>query len=285
MRSMNVGGHLLDLSQPRIMGILNITPDSFYAGSRVASTDDALERVSRMLSEGADMIDIGAYSSRPGAVKLSPEEESARLIPVLREIVNTFPDAILSVDTFRAAVGRQAVDAGAHLINDISGGMLDPDMFDTVAALQVPYILMHMRGTPETMQRMTDYAGGVVQDVSLYFGQRIARLRQLGVRDIILDPGFGFAKTLEQNYELLAGIEQLHCFELPLLGAISRKSMIYKSLDIQADTALNGTTVLNTMLLMKGVKILRVHDVKAAREAVTLHELTVRKKPKAGITG
>lgn len=273
MRSLNTGGRLLVLDTPKIMGILNVTPDSFYAGSRFMSTSDALKRVETLLAEGADILDIGAYSSRPGAAALTASEESDRLIPIVRAITQRFPDTIVSVDTFRAEVAREAVNAGAHIVNDISGGTLDPLMFDTIAELQVPYILMHMRGTPATMQQLTDY-DDVVQDVSLYFGKQIARLRHLGVKDIILDPGFGFAKTLDQNYELLARISELAHFGLPILGAISRKSMIYRPLNITPDDALNGTTVLNTILLMNGVSILRVHDVAAAREAVNLAKLT-----------
>lgn len=251
------------------MGILNITPDSFYDGGRHNTVDTALEMSEKLLAAGADILDIGAYSSRPGAADVSADEELGRLLPVIGAIVNRFPGAILSIDTFRADVAQASIAAGAHLINDISGGTLDSGMFAMIAKLQVPYILMHMRGTPNTMQRLTDYEN-VVQDVNLFFGKQVAALRELGVRDIILDPGFGFAKTLEQNYELLRHLDVLHLHGLPILGAISRKSMIYKKLGIKAEEALNGTTVLNTMLLLKGVQILRVHDVKAAKEAIAL---------------
>jgi|SRR5690606_28905787 len=267
---MNAGGKLIDLSAPKVMGILNITPDSFYDGGRHHTVPAALAQAERLLSEGADMLDIGAYSSRPGAADVSPAEESSRLLPVIEAISTRFPEATLSVDTFRAAVARAGIAAGAHIINDISGGTLDDKMFTTVADLQVPYILMHMRGTPNTMQQLTDYGGDVIGEVSLFFGKQVAELRQLGVRDIILDPGLGFAKTLEQNYELLHELDTLHAHGLPILGGVSRKSMIYKKLGIKPDDALNGTTVLNTVLLMKGVHILRVHDVKAAKEAIAL---------------
>jgi len=267
---MNAGGTLIDLSSPKVMGILNITPDSFYDGGRHHTVPAALAQAERLLTEGADMLDIGAYSSRPGAADVSAKEESSRLLPVIEAITARFPEAILSIDTFRADVARTSIAAGAHIINDISGGTLDEAMFSTVAELQVPYILMHMRGTPDTMQQLTDYDGDVVGEVSLFFGRQVAILRQMGVRDIILDPGLGFAKTLAQNYELLHRLERLHVHGLPLLGAISRKSMIYKKLGIKPEDALNGTTVLNTALLLKGVHILRVHDVKAAKEAIAL---------------
>lgn len=251
------------------MGILNITPDSFYDGGRHNTVRTALAQAEKLLTAGADILDIGAYSSRPGAANVSATEESARLLPVIEAILARFPEAILSIDTFRAEVARTSITAGAHIINDISGGTLDDKMFATVADLQVPYILMHMRGTPDTMQQLTDY-DDVVREVNLFFGKQLATLRQLGVRDIILDPGFGFAKTLAQNYELFNRLETLHMHKMPILGAISRKSMIYKKLGIKPEDALNGTTVLNTALLLKGVHILRVHDVKAAKEAIAL---------------
>jgi len=269
MHSVKVGTKLLDLTSPKVMGILNITPDSFYDGGNYFSVSEAMDRAEKLLEEGADVIDIGAYSSRPGADWVSEEEELARLLPILDALSRHYPDAVISVDTFRSGVARQAVENGAHIINDIGGGTLDPDMFSTIAALQVPYILMHMRGTPQTMQQHTDYTD-VVQEISLFFGNSIATLREMGVRDIILDPGFGFAKTLTQNYELLDRIEELKVLGLPLLGAISRKSMIYKKLGIDPTDALNGTTALNTVLLLKGVQLLRVHDVRAAKEAISL---------------
>ncbi len=267
--TINAGGTLIDLSIPKVMGILNITPDSFYDGGRYNTVDTALVHAEKLLAEGADILDIGAYSSRPGAADITPSDEIARILPIIQAIVKRFPDSILSVDTFRAEVARAAVEAGACIINDISGGTLDEQLFATIAELQVPYILMHMRGTPNTMQRLTDYED-VVKEISLFFGQKIALLHEMGVRDIILDPGFGFAKTLAQNYELLRRLDELHVFGLPILGAVSRKSMIYKKLGIEPGEALNGTTVLNTVLLTKGVQLLRVHDVKAAKEAIAL---------------
>ncbi|MBK1440028.1 dihydropteroate synthase [Parapedobacter sp. ISTM3] len=266
---MNAKGRLIDLSSPKVMGILNVTPDSFYDGGQHDTADAALRHAEQLLKEGADILDIGAYSSRPGAADVSADEETARLVPVIAAIGNRFPNAILSIDTFRASVARASIAAGAHIINDISGGTLDGGMFAAVAELQVPYILMHMRGTPTTMQRLTDYTD-VVQEVSLFFGRQVRMLRHMGVKDIVLDPGFGFAKTLEQNYELLRRLDELHVHGLPILGAISRKSMIYRKLNVTAAEALNGTTVLNTLLLTKGVQLLRVHDVKAAKEAIAL---------------
>lgn len=269
MHSVKVGTKLMDLTSPKVMGILNITPDSFYDGGNYFSVPEALKRVESLLEDGADLIDIGAYSSRPGADFVSPEDELTRLLPLLKEISRQFPEAIISVDTFRAEVARQAIAHGAHIINDIGGGTLDPEMFASIANLQVPYILMHMRGTPQNMQQHIQYTD-VVQEISQFFGNSVAQLREMGVRDIILDPGFGFAKTLAQNYELLDRIEELQIFGLPLLGALSRKSMIYKKLDITPGEALNGTTALHTVLLLKGVQLLRVHDVRAAREAIAL---------------
>lgn len=269
MQSLKVGSQLLDLQDPKIMGIVNITPDSFFDGGNYFSEQAALKRVEQLLAAGADLLDIGGYSSRPSAAFVSEQEELERLIPVVKSISREFPEAVLSIDTFRAEVARQSVEAGAHIINDISGGTLDPRMFETVAALQVPYILMHMRGTPQDMQSHTDYED-VTREVNLFFAERVAQLRALGVKDIILDPGFGFAKTLDQNYELLSRLEELHLWGLPILGAISRKSMIYRKLGIDPKDALNGTTVLNTILLMKGVQILRVHDVREARQACLL---------------
>lgn len=266
---MNAGGKLIDLSSPKIMGIINITPDSFYDGGRYNTTDAAVAQAEHLLTEGADLLDIGAYSSRPGAENITADDEQGRLLPIIDAITRRFPDSILSIDTFRSSVARAAIEAGAHIINDISGGTLDQQMFATVAALQVPYILMHMRGTPDTMQQLTDYTD-LVQEINLFFGERIAILRQLGVKDIILDPGFGFAKSLQQNYDLLNRLAELHIHGLPILGAVSRKSMIYKKLGITPDEALNGTTALNTLLLTKGVQILRVHDVKPAKEIIAL---------------
>jgi len=267
--TINCRGRLVDLAKPRVMGILNITPDSFYDGGRLASTDAMLEKAGQMLNEGADFLDIGGYSTRPGAADISVGEECDRVLPVLEAIHAAFPEAILSIDTFRAEVARHAVDAGAAIVNDVSAGQLDPNMLETVAALQVPYIMMHMRGTPQTMSTLTDYED-IVRDILYYFSERIAAARAFGINDIILDPGFGFAKTIDQNFELLRRLEELQVAGLPILCGLSRKSTIYKTLGISADEALNGTTILNTIALQKGASILRVHDVKEAREAVRL---------------
>lgn len=262
-------GQIIDLSTPKIMGILNVTPDSFFDGGRHNGLAAAASHACRLWEQGADIIDIGAYSSRPGAADISTQEELDRILPVVRALTAEIPDVVLSIDTFRAEVARETVAAGAHIINDISGGSLDAEMFRTVAELDVPYVLMHTRGTPQDMQQHTDYRN-IVEDVALYFGERISQLRALGVKDIILDPGFGFAKSLAQNYELMEGMETLQAYGIPILGAISRKSMIYKKLDITPDEALNGTTALHAVLLMKGVHMLRVHDVKEAKEVVAL---------------
>ncbi|HEY1063643.1 MAG TPA: dihydropteroate synthase [Daejeonella sp.] len=267
--TLNVRGTLLDLSKPQIMGILNLTPDSFYDGGRNNNLINALKKTEQILSEGADLIDIGAYSSRPGAEHISEETESERLIPVLRAIVSKFPDAILSIDTFRSGIAKIAVNEGAAIINDISAGSMDKEMFQTIAKLGVPYIMMHMKGTPQTMSSQNDYED-ITTEVCQYFASRIQKLRNLGVNDLIVDPGFGFAKNLEQNYELLANLEQLKSTGHPVLAALSRKSMIYKLLETDAEHALNGTTAANTIALIKGANILRVHDVQAATEAVKI---------------
>jgi len=268
-QSINLRGRIMTFDQPIIMGILNVTPDSFFDGGQNHNIEQIISKTQYLIDAGADIIDIGAYSSRPGATVITTEEELARALPAIETIVKAFPDVILSIDTFRAAVAEACIDAGAHMINDVSGGTIDPKMFETVAKLQVPYILMHMRGTPENMQELTQYQD-IVTDVATYFGEKIALLRKLGVKDIILDPGYGFAKTIEQNYELLYRIDELHYFGLPILGGISRKSMIYKKLCLSPQEALNGTTVLNTILLNKGVQLLRVHDVKEAKQIVNL---------------
>ncbi|MEJ5088571.1 dihydropteroate synthase [Sphingobacterium faecium] len=268
-QSINLKGQIMTFDRPIIMGILNVTPDSFFDGGQNNTIEQILIQTRKLLEEGADIIDIGAYSSRPGAALISSQEELDRALPAIGALVSTFPDAILSIDTFRADVAEACIHAGVHLINDVSGGTIDPLMFETVAKLQVPYILMHMRGIPENMQQLTAYQD-IVTDVATYFGQKIAALRKLGVKDIILDPGYGFAKTIEQNYELLHRVDELHYFGLPLLGGISRKSMIYKKLGITPQEALNGTTALHTLLLSKGVQLLRVHDVKEAKQIVDL---------------
>ena len=272
----NVKGELIDLSTPQVMGILNLTPDSFFEGSRVQTEAQIIERVQQILDEGGTMVDVGAYSSRPDGVDISAEEEMSRLAAGLKIINQHFPDIIISVDTFRADVAARCVEEfGVGIINDISGGELDSKMFETVSRLQVPYIMMHMKGTPQTMQQHTDYEC-FIKEVFLYFAQKIAQLRQLGVNDVILDPGFGFAKTLEHNYELMAQLQEFKLFDMPLLIGISRKSMIYKLLGSTPAEALNGTTALNTVALMKGANILRVHDVKQAVETVKITE-TIKK--------
>ncbi|SEN91820.1 dihydropteroate synthase [bacterium A37T11] len=269
--TIQIQGKLLDLSTPRLMGIINVTPDSFFDGGTYNQVDKAVAHAGKLLQEGADMIDLGAYSSRPGAAEVSVQEETDRIVPVVEALLKQYPDALLSIDTFRAPVAEAAIRAGAGMINDISGGSLDESMFATVARLGVPYVLMHMRGTPATMQKQTQYTD-LLWEMCQYYGERIARLRALKVKDIILDPGFGFAKTLDQNYELLRRLDELHAFGLPILGALSRKSMIYKLLGGGPENALNGTTVLNTWMLTKGVQLIRVHDVKEAREAVLLFQ-------------
>ena len=269
-RYINVNGSLLDLSQPRVMGILNVTPDSFYAGSRTQTEAEIVRRVRQIVSEGAAIIDIGAYSSRPNADNVSSREEMERLRMGLKILFEIQPDAVVSVDTFRADVARMCVEEyGVAIINDIAAGEMDADMFHTVAALNVPYIMMHMQGTPQSMQQHPHY-DNLLEEVLLYFARKVQQLRDLGVKDIILDPGFGFGKTIEHNYELLSHLEDFRIFELPLLVGVSRKSMIYRLLDITPQEALNGTTVLDTICLLKGADILRVHDVKEAVETVRI---------------
>ena len=281
--SLNLKGRLVTIDRPWVMGIINITPDSFYSGSRVVDERTLIERVGMMLDDGADVLDIGACSTRPGSEQVDAQGEMARLDWALNAIRREFPDVILSVDTYRADVARRCVEEwGADIINDISAGMLDPEMFATVARLRVPYVLMHMRGTLETMSSLTDYQN-VAAEVLEWMARRIDELRQMGVADIIADPGFGFAKTLEQNYELLARLEAFHVLDAPLLVGVSRKRMIYTPLQCTADEALNGTTVINTIALQQGAHFLRVHDVKAAVEAVKLTTLlrqsSMNKKP------
>lgn len=266
----NVNGRLLGLSTPQVMGVLNVTPDSFYSGCR-AQTDEAIaERARQILEEGASIIDIGAYSSRPNCVDISPEEELNRLRYALKILNEVHPDAIISVDTFRASVAEVCVkEYGVAIINDISGGEMDKNMFDTVVDLQVPYIMQHMQGTPQDMQNSPHY-DNLMRETFLYFSEKIQTLHDRGLNDIILDPGFGFGKTLDHNYELLSHLEEFKIFELPILVGLSRKSMITKLLDIPTTEALNGTTVANTIALMKGADIIRVHDVKEAVQAVKI---------------
>jgi dihydropteroate synthase len=268
--SLNVRGRLVDLSVPLVMGILNVTPDSFYAASRMKTEEAIRRRVRQIVEEGGSMIDVGAYSSRPGADDVSADEEMARLKRGMKIVREEAPEIPVSVDTFRADVAKMCIEElGADIINDISGGELDKEMFHTVAKLGVPYILMHMKGTPQTMQEAPHY-DDLMKEVMLYFSEKIQQLRDLGQKDIILDPGYGFAKTLDHNYELLVHQEMLSLFELPLLVGVSRKSMIYKLLGCTPDEALNGTTALNTIALQKGASILRVHDVKEAVEVVRI---------------
>ena len=268
----NVNGSLLDLSGPCVMGILNITPDSFYAGSRMQTEAEIAARAQQILDEGARIIDIGAYSSRPNAENVSPREEMERLRMGLEILRKTQPGAVISVDTFRADVARMCVEEyGVAIINDIAAGEMDADMFRTVVELNVPYIMMHMQGTPQNMQQHPHY-DNLLKEVFLYFAQKVQQLRDLGMKDIILDPGFGFGKTVEHNYELLAHLEEFRVFELPLLVGVSRKSMIYRLLGGTPQGALNGTTVLDTICLLKGADILRVHDVREAVETVKIVE-------------
>jgi dihydropteroate synthase len=268
----NVNGSLLDLSVPCVMGILNITPDSFYAGSRMQTEAEIAARAQQILDEGAGIIDIGAYSSRSNAENVSPREEMERLRMGLEILRKTHPGAVISVDTFRADVARMCVEEyGVAIINDIAAGEMDTDMFRTVAELNVPYIMMHMQGTPQNMQQHPHY-DDLLKEVFLYFAQKVQQLRDLGMKDIILDPGFGFGKTVEHNYELLAHLEEFRVFELPLLVGVSRKSMIYRLLGNTPQDALNGTTVLDTICLLKGADILRVHDVREAVETVKIVE-------------
>ena len=268
--TINVGGRLGSLDEPQVMGILNVTPDSFFATSRCRSEEEIRQRVCMMRREGATMVDIGAYSSRSGAEEVSVEEELRRLLPAVGIVREEWPDAIISVDTFRAEVARQAVEAGADIINDISGGEMDKDMFRTVAELHVPYILMHMQGTPQDMQKAPHY-DNLMCEVFRSLGERVEELHEMGVADVIVDPGFGFGKTMAQNYEMMARLGEFRLLGCPILVGISRKSMIYRLLDATPEESLNGTTALNTIALMNGASILRVHDVKEAVEAVKIY--------------
>ena len=269
--TINCLGQLIDLSSPKVMGILNVTPNSFYDGNRYNSENLILKQVEKMLSEGATFIDLGAYSSKPNAELVSEEEEIARLIPVQQSILKHFPDTILSIDTFRSNVAKICLDSGAAIINDISAGTLDENMFGVVAHFHAPYIMMHLRGTPQTMTTLTQY-DDIVKELLYYFSEKIAKARSFGISDLIIDPGFGFAKTIDQNYEVLQKLELFQNLDYPILVGISRKSMVYKVLESSADAALNGTTVLNTIALSHGANILRVHDVKEAVESVKLFE-------------
>lgn len=267
--TINCNGKLIDLSTPKVMGILNCTPDSFYDGGKYKSESQFLSQVEKMLSDGATFVDIGAYSSKPNAEFVSEEEELNRLLPVIELVLKFFPETIISVDTFRSKIAQSAIENGAAIINDISAGNLDEEMLETVAKLQVPYIMMHMKGTPQSMQTLTQY-DNICKEMLFYFSERVGKARSFGINDIIIDPGFGFAKSLEQNYEVMQKLELFQMLELPLLVGISRKSMIYKTLETTAENSLNGTTFLNAISLQKGANILRVHDVKEAVESVKL---------------
>ncbi len=268
----NIKGRLLDLGRPRIMGIINVTEDSFYAGSRVNSDEEILGVAGKMLDEGADILDIGGCSTRPGARPVTEETEKKRVCHAAEIILGKFPETVLSVDTYRSRVAEEAVkNSGAAIINDISGGEMDEEMFPLVIRLNVPYVMMHMQGTPQTMQSSPHY-DDVVSDILYWFGQRITTLQHAGVRDIIIDPGFGFGKTSKHNFEILRRLDEFHITSLPVLVGLSRKSMIWRSLNITADEALTGTSALHMTALMKGASVLRVHDVREAKEVITLFE-------------
>ena len=267
--TINCKGKLIDLTTPKVMGILNLTPDSFYDGGKYKNESEVLSQVYIMLKNEATFVDIGAYSSRPNAEHISEAEELKRLLPIIALIIKEFPEIIISTDTFRSEVAKQSIEAGASLINDISAGKLDENMLQTVANLQAPYIMMHMKGTPQTMQKQADYKN-IMKEILFYFSERIDEAKKLGIKDLIIDPGFGFAKNTAQNFEVLKQLELLKLLELPILAGVSRKSMIYKTLENTPKEALNGTTVLNTIALQKGANILRVHDVKEATETIKL---------------
>jgi dihydropteroate synthase len=268
-KTLNIRGILHALERPWIMGIVNLTPDSFYNKSRVQREDDMVKRVEEMLSDGADLVDLGAYSSRPGAIHISEQEEWERLQPAIKVILRNYPETLISVDTFRSSIARKAYEEGASMINDISGGQIDDNMFKTISEIKLPYILMHMRGDPRTMNTLTTY-DNLFKEMINYFESRILELKSSGVNDIIIDPGFGFAKSLDQNYELLKNLTYFEVLGYPLLVGLSRKSMIFKQLGVQPSEALNGTIALNTVSLLKRASILRVHDIKEAKEVVNL---------------
>ena len=268
-KTLNLGGRLIPLDTPKIMGILNVTPDSFYDGGKFPDEKEILKHVERMLADGADFIDVGGYSSRPGAEDIQIGEEVKRSIPVIKAIIKSFPESFISIDTFRTEVARQAIEEGAVMVNDISGGELDQGMFDLVASHHIPYVLMHMRGAPQTMNSMTSYEN-LLQEIIQYFQSKLNQLHALGLSDVVIDPGFGFAKTVEQNFELLNQLDSLKILNQPLMVGLSRKSMIWRTLGTTSENALNGTTVLNTVALLKGASILRIHDVKEGVEVVKL---------------
>lgn len=267
--TINCKGNIIDLNQPKIMGILNLTPDSFFDGGKNFNLNIAIENVTKMLEDGADFIDIGAYSSRPNALNISIQEEIDRLLPVLIELNKNFPKTIFSIDTFRSEVAKMALENGASMINDISSGSLDDKMFEIIAKFQVPYIMMHLKGTPQNMMQNTNYEK-LIPEILYYFSEKIKIARSYNINDLIIDPGFGFSKTISQNFELLQNMKLLEMCNLPILAGISRKSMIYKTLETTPEFALNGTTALNMIALQNGANILRVHDVKEAKECITL---------------
>lgn len=269
MSTINCKGTLIDLSTPKVMGIVNVTPDSFFDGGKLTNSDEIVLQVEKMLHDGATFIDLGGYSSKPGADFVSESEELNRVVPIVKLLVEKFPNILLSIDTFRSEVAKQCIENGAVIINDISAGLLDENMLEKVAKLQVPYIMMHMKGNPQTMQSLANY-DDLLKEMNFYFSERIAKARSFGLNDIIIDPGFGFAKTTKHNYELLQKMELLQFHDLPILAGISRKSMIYKTLETSVENALNGTTFLHAFCLQKGANILRVHDVKEAVECVKL---------------
>ncbi len=269
--TINCKGNLIDLTKPKVMGILNLTPDSFYDGGKHKDLDAIIFQVEKMISEGADFIDVGAYSSRPKAEDISIDEELARILPVVEQLLKEFPELLLSIDTYRSIVAQECISLGAAMINDISAGKLDGDMMATIAEHHVPYIMMHLKGTPRSMQQLTNY-DDLIGEILFYFSERVAMARSFGICDLIIDPGFGFAKTLGQNYKLLHNLQLFKTLKVPILTGLSRKSMIYGLLEIDADRALNGTTALNMVALLQGANILRVHDVREATECIKLAE-------------
>lgn len=275
MFTLNCKGRLLVMDKPLVMGIINATPDSFFEGSRVNEVDEIVAKVDKMLSDGADLIDIGGQSTRPGSELIAPDEEIKRVVPAIKAIIQKFPDIFISIDTFYSKVAIAAVNSGATIVNDISAGSMDKKMIETVAQLKVPYILMHMKGTPQTMQRHAVYEN-VNREVLDFFIAKTNELKKAGVLDIIIDPGFGFGKTIDHNFDLLKNLPVFKMLDKPILVGISRKSTVYKTLGVNADEALNGTSVLNTIALMNGASVLRVHDVKEATEAVTLFLATIK---------
>ena len=269
--TINCKGKLISLQQPKVMGILNVTPDSFFDGGKYKDELSVLKQVEKMITDGATFIDIGGYSTRPGAFEIAIDTELKRMVPIVELLSKEYPEAILSIDTFRSKVAKECIQHGAAIINDISAGLQDDNMLPTVAELGVPYIMMHMRGTPKNMQQQTDYAD-LIKEILLFFSEKLSLAKSFGIKDIIIDPGFGFAKTLEQNYQLLRQMALLKLIEHPILAGLSRKSMIYKLLDTTAENALNGTTALHMVSLQNGANILRVHDVKEATECIKLYE-------------